>query len=204
MYRRRSTGGSLHCQTPKQLRGIGRRFRVAPHPRKCAEKLALLVLRGTSPDGGPLGGNSPHRIEHSIGRIHALEIFGHFRAQEPASHRMRRITLDLCRPPVFDGDQNAAGIRTIVRASGVNDLLHGGMIIKPARVSPGIAGVKNLTARRKQRTPAAEAECSCKAHGTRSRALPEEIIRAKPDVVEEANTEVVAALDGLLAGFGFA
>jgi hypothetical protein len=66
------------------------------------------------------------------------------------------------------------------------------MIIKPARVSPGIAGVKNLTARLKP-------TCSCK-----SRALPEEIIRAKPGVVEEANTEVVAALDGLLAGFGFA
>jgi hypothetical protein len=34
--------------------------------------------------------------------------------------RVRRITLDLGRTPIFDRDQNPACIRTVVRARGVD------------------------------------------------------------------------------------
>lgn len=42
---------------------------------------------------------------------------------------MCRITLNPGRSVAFDGNQNAASIRTVVRTSGVDNLLHGAMII---------------------------------------------------------------------------
>ncbi len=44
---------------------------------------------------------------------------------------MCRVTLNPRSTPVFHGDQNAAGIRTIVRTGGVHNLLHGHTIIRP-------------------------------------------------------------------------
>jgi hypothetical protein len=114
-----------------------------------------------------------HRMVHAIGRIHAVEILGHLRTQEPARHVMRGITLNFRRPPIFHSDQNAEGIRAIVRTSGMNNLPHRGMIIKLRR-RPHAAEDET---RDEQRTSAVEAAPICGDYGTtRSRALPKPIL----------------------------
>src|ERR1035437_818459 len=61
---------------------------------------------------------------HPIRRIHAIQILRHLGTQKPARNRMLRIALNLRGPPVLDGDQHPASIRTVVRTSGMDDLLH--------------------------------------------------------------------------------
>jgi bifunctional ADP-heptose synthase (sugar kinase/adenylyltransferase) len=68
-------------------------------------------------------------MHDSIGRIDAIKIFCDFRAQKSARHRVRRITLHVRGPAIFYRNQNPAGVRAIVRANGVYDLLHGFIII---------------------------------------------------------------------------
>ena len=72
----------------------------------------------------PLGATRRMRIQHAVGRVNAVQILGDFAAQEPAGDRMLGIALNLGRPAVLDRDQHGAGVRTIVRAGGVNGLLH--------------------------------------------------------------------------------
>ena len=67
---------------------------------------------------------APHGVHHPVRRVDAIKIFRHFRAKKAARYRMRRIALHARGPAIFHGDQNSAGVRTIVRANGVNDLLH--------------------------------------------------------------------------------
>ena len=65
-----------------------------------------------------------HRIQHPIRRVNAVQILGDFGAKESAGNGMLRIALNFGSAAVFDSDQNAAGVRAIVRAGGVNDALH--------------------------------------------------------------------------------
>src|SRR6202158_1675975 len=65
-----------------------------------------------------------HRIQLPIRRVNAVQILGDFGAKESAGNGMLRIALNFGSAAVFDSDQNAAGVRAIVRAGGVNDALH--------------------------------------------------------------------------------
>ena len=75
-------------------------------------------------------GDSPHGIQHPVGRVHPIKILGDFGAQKAASDRVSRVTLDFCRPPILDGDQYPAGIRTVMRTSGMDNVLGHGLIIR--------------------------------------------------------------------------
>lgn len=80
--------------------------------------------------GGPAIGrdafrpDSPHRIQHTIGRVHAIQILRYLGAEEPLGYGMCGIALNFCRLPIFYRDEHTAGVRTIVRTGGVNDFLH--------------------------------------------------------------------------------
>ena len=83
-----------------------------------------------------LGRCAAHGMHHSIGRVDAIKIFRHFGAKKAARYRMRRIALDARGPAVFHGNQNSAGVRTIVRANGMNDLLHRDIIRSSIGIRP--------------------------------------------------------------------
>ena len=72
----------------------------------------------------PFRSNPPHRIQHAVRRVHAIQILRDLRAQKPARHRMRRITLNLGRAAVVDRDQDTASVRTIMRTGGVDNFFH--------------------------------------------------------------------------------
>ena len=84
----------------------------------------LCVAAGDSP--GETLRHPPHGIKHPIRRIDPVKIFGHLGAQEAAGHRMRGVALNPRGTAIFHGDQDSAGVRTIVRTSGVHNLLHRG------------------------------------------------------------------------------
>src|ERR1035438_7933465 len=65
-----------------------------------------------------------HRIEHTIGRVDAVQILGDFSAEKSARDRMLGITLNPGGASILDSDQHAACVRAIVRACGVDDALH--------------------------------------------------------------------------------
>src|SRR5580698_3285682 len=67
---------------------------------------------------------APHRIQNPVRRIHPIQILGHLRTQETTGHGMRGITNDFGRTAVLHSNQNAAGVRAIVRTGGVDDSLH--------------------------------------------------------------------------------
>ncbi len=93
-------------------------------PLQCgAGALSRVCLRS-------LGSYPSHRIQHATRRVHAVQIFGDFRAKESAGNGVFWIALNLDGAAVFNGDQNAAGVRTIVRAGGVNDALHPRIIVE--------------------------------------------------------------------------
>ena len=91
------------------------------HVRLCGDSRPRLSMRSEASPS--LRRDPSHRIEHAIRRVDPIEILRHFRAQKSPRHRMRRIALNLRRPPIFDCDQHSASIRAIVRTGGVNDLL---------------------------------------------------------------------------------
>ena len=62
-----------------------------------------------------------HRMKDAIGRVRAIEIARHFRAQLAARCRMRRIAADLHRLAVLDRHEHCARVGTIMRARGVDD-----------------------------------------------------------------------------------
>src|SRR5580692_4392915 len=67
---------------------------------------------------------SPQRIQNPVWGIYPIQILGHLRTQETTRHGMRGITNDFGRTVVLHSNQNAAGVRAIVRTGGVDDLLH--------------------------------------------------------------------------------
>jgi len=86
--------------------------------------LSSLCGAGAPAREGPFRADSPHRIHHTIRRIHPIQILRHLRAQKPARHWMLRIPLDLSSSPVLDGDQHPASVRTIMRTSRAHHSLH--------------------------------------------------------------------------------
>src|ERR1700686_3970456 len=95
----------------------------------CPRKPALSTVEGSFAQGScPLRFHSSHRIQHPIRRVHAVQILGDFGAKESAGDRMLRIALNLGGAAVFDSDQDAAGVRAVVRAGGMDDALHPGII----------------------------------------------------------------------------
>ena len=72
-----------------------------------------------------LGGYATHGVEHTIRRIDAVEILRYLGAKESLGNGVLRIALYLCRPAVVDGDEHSTGIRTVVRAGGVDYGFHG-------------------------------------------------------------------------------
>ena len=67
---------------------------------------------------------SAHGIQHAVGRVDAVEILGNFGAEESAGDGVSGIALNFGGAAIFDGNENAAGIGTIVRAGGVDYALH--------------------------------------------------------------------------------
>src|SRR6267154_3675844 len=65
-----------------------------------------------------------HRIQDPVRRVHAVQILGDFGAKESSRNGVPGITLNLGGAAVFDGDQDAAGVRAVVRAGGMDDVLH--------------------------------------------------------------------------------
>src|SRR5579863_6440031 len=92
-------------------------------PRLCA---AAALARGLR----PFRSQSPHGIQNPVRRINAVQVLGHFGTEESTCNRMRRITLDLCRAPIFHSDQNSTSIRAIMRTGGVDYILHDILIIE--------------------------------------------------------------------------
>jgi hypothetical protein len=90
-------------------------------PRLCGAG-TLARVRGVS--RRPFRPNPPHGIQHSIRRVHPVQILGYLGTQKSARHRMLRITLNFRGPPILDCDQNPTRIGTVVRTSGMDDLLH--------------------------------------------------------------------------------
>src|SRR5581483_9743846 len=74
---------------------------------------------------GALRRRATQRVEHPVRGIHPLQVLSDLGAQKSARHRMRRVTLDPGRAPVFDRDQHTAGVRAVVRAGGMDYALHG-------------------------------------------------------------------------------
>ena len=66
-----------------------------------------------------------HGIQQAPRRIHPVQIFRHFGAKKSPRHRMARVTLDLGGSAIFHGDLHPASIGTIMRARGIDLLLHG-------------------------------------------------------------------------------
>ena len=75
-----------------------------------------------------------HGIQHAIRRVHAVQILGDFCAKESVGNGVLGIALNFGGAAIFDGDQDAAGIRAVVRAGSVDNALHARIIgiISPA------------------------------------------------------------------------
>ncbi len=82
----------------------------------------------------PLRRHPPHGIQHAVRRVNPIQILCDLGAQEPARHRMRRIALNLDCATIFDGDQDTASIRTIMRTRGMDNFFHNVLIIRKAVV----------------------------------------------------------------------
>ena len=80
------------------------------------------------PGRRPFRLHPPHGVKHPIRRVHAVEILGNFGAKESAGNGVLGIALNSGGAAVFDGDQDAAGIRAVMRAGGVDDALHSQII----------------------------------------------------------------------------
>src|SRR5262249_36260332 len=83
-------------------------------PRDALKIAGILVAR-------TLRCNTTHRVENPIRRIYAVDVLRHLRAQKSARHGMSGVSLNLRGSPVFHGDKHAAGIRAVMRTSGMND-----------------------------------------------------------------------------------
>ena len=124
----------LTAKLGSNLRESAKQFRPALRPRKCAR---MPAWRGRLARDRTLRPHPPHGIKHPIGRVHPVQIFGHLGAQKSAGHRMRRIALNPRGTAIFHGDQNSASVRTIMRTGGMDNLLHGDMIINLEKKTGG-------------------------------------------------------------------
>src|SRR4029077_6026359 len=103
---------------------------------QATRNLVERLVPGNSPKVGhipvsrALGDPSFHGIEHTAGRIDAIQVLRNLRAEETACDRMIRIALNFRSAPVLNGDQDATGVRAIMWAGGMNNFLHGLMIIR--------------------------------------------------------------------------
>jgi hypothetical protein len=68
--------------------------------------------------------HAPHGVEDAVRGVDAVQVLGDFGAQKSLGHRMGGVALNARSPAVFYGDQYSAGVGTIVRAGGMDDLLH--------------------------------------------------------------------------------
>jgi len=80
---------------------------------------------------GPFGRYPSERIKHPLRRVNAIQVLGHLGAEKTASGGMRRVALDLYRAPIFDGNQDAAGVGTVVRAGGMHHAFHNAIMSQP-------------------------------------------------------------------------
>jgi hypothetical protein len=97
------------------------------------------------PRGHSLLHDPPHRIQHPLRRIHAIQILRDFRAQKSARHRMVGVALNLRGSPIFDRDEHSASIGAIVRTRGMDNLLHD--LFDYTVLSEGLAEVAQLDGR---------------------------------------------------------
>src|SRR6266852_162814 len=76
----------------------------------------------------PLRPHPSHRIKHPVRRVYAVQILGDFGTKESAGNGMLRIALNFGGAAVFDGDQDSAGVRAVVRAGSMDNALHAHII----------------------------------------------------------------------------
>ena len=72
----------------------------------------------------PFSADPFHRIQRAIRRIHAVQILRHLGAKKSPSYRVRRVALDSHGPVICDRNEDAAGVGTIVRTSGMDNFRH--------------------------------------------------------------------------------
>ena len=66
-------------------------------------------------------GTAAHGIEQAVGRIDAVEVFGNLTAEESAGNGVAGVALKARRTAAFvDGDQQAAGVRAVVRTDSMD------------------------------------------------------------------------------------
>ena len=73
-----------------------------------------------------LAADAPHRMQHALVGVRAVEIARDLRAQHALRRRMVGRAADRDRAAVLDGRQHRAGVRTIVRAGAADDAAAGG------------------------------------------------------------------------------
>src|SRR5208337_3494453 len=95
-------------------------------------------------DRRTLRSHPSHRIQHPLRRVHAVQILGNFGAKKSPRNGVLGIALNLGGPAVFDGDQNAASVRAVMRAGSVDDALHLRIIVETGR-APSPAAKKRRT-----------------------------------------------------------
>src|SRR5215472_2445206 len=81
------------------------------------------------------GRNSAQRIQHSIRRVNSAQILRHLGAKKSPSYRVRRVALDSHGPVICDRNEDAAGVGTIVRTSGMDNFRHD-VIIRRRKLLP--------------------------------------------------------------------
>ncbi len=94
-------------------------------PGDAHERVILPVPRNRAGLCRTLRLDPAKRVEDAAGRVNAVEVLGYLGAQKSARDRMRRIALYARCAPILNRDQNAAGVRAIVRAGGMYNLFHG-------------------------------------------------------------------------------
>src|SRR5271165_4281494 len=64
------------------------------------------------------------RIEQAVGRILAVQVPGHFAAQEAAGYGMIRVAAEMAALPLFHVDEQGTAVRTVESANGVTNVGH--------------------------------------------------------------------------------
>src|SRR5690242_15370072 len=109
-------------ESARQLRLCGSDILV--RPARCASRSLLGEECPSHTSSTSLGRDPLHRVQNPVRRVHAIQVLRDFRAKKPARHGMSRVALNFRRTPIFNGNQNSAGIGTVVGAGGVNNAFH--------------------------------------------------------------------------------
>lgn len=72
--------------------------------------------------------DAAQRIEDAIGGVNTVKVFGNFCAEKAARDGVRRIALNLRSPSIVNGDEDTAGVGTIVGTGGVDHCGHEGKL----------------------------------------------------------------------------